>query len=276
MIRRNFIVFWDYVACKFVPNYTSLISPMFELLTKDVSFNWSSEVDKSFQAVKKIINSPTLQPFNLQLQTYVKSDASDKGTGAILSQVSNSGEEKVVAFWSRQFSSSERKYSTTEKEALAAANTVELFLWGLHFTLRTDHSAIKTILSSNYCGGPGALIARWKSLLMPYSYTIQHVPGRNLRGADAITRLPIIASDGLSAENDEVEIIALLHDQDLSAISEDIVRDASEKDEELCALHLQLEKGFPNSLKNCNELVSPYFKICHELSTYGWVTLKRG
>ena len=52
---------------------------------------------------------------NFVLQT----DASDYGVGAVLSQLDDSENEKVIAFALKALSPRQQKYSTTEKEALA-------------------------------------------------------------------------------------------------------------------------------------------------------------
>ncbi len=53
----------------------------------------------------------------------------------------------TVAFVSRTLTATERKYSMVKKEALACVWAVEKwwpYLWGQHFTLRTDHCALTT------------------------------------------------------------------------------------------------------------------------------------
>ena len=99
---------------------------MTRLLKKGTCFDWTPEVEHSFRSVKhEIANSTVLQPFHPNLQTYVTVDASEKGIGAILSQLDASNTEQVVTFWSRQLNTSEAKYSVMEKEALAAVSAVE-------------------------------------------------------------------------------------------------------------------------------------------------------
>ena len=59
--------------------------------------------------------------------------------------------ERIVAFASCTLSFAERKYSTTEKDALTCVWAVErwqTYVWGRRFTLRTNHQALTTLLST--------------------------------------------------------------------------------------------------------------------------------
>ena len=79
---------------------------------------------------------------NFVLQT----DASDYGVGAVLSQLDDSGNEKVIAYASKALSPRKQKYSTTEKEALAVVfgtGHFRVYLLGRNFKLITDHNALR-------------------------------------------------------------------------------------------------------------------------------------
>lgn len=108
------------------------------------SFTWTPEAQKSFEQVKDlIINSPALTLFDPELHTIVTTDASNYGLGAVLTQIHPDWSEKTVAFASRTLTQAERKYSTTEKEALGCVWAMEkwrTYLWGRRFTLCTAHS----------------------------------------------------------------------------------------------------------------------------------------
>ena len=69
-------------------------------------------------------------------------DASCMGIGAILSTLRGI----VVEYASRSLNSTERKYTTTEKECLAIVWAVQKFwhfLLGAPFTLETDHKSLE-------------------------------------------------------------------------------------------------------------------------------------
>ena len=79
----------------------------------------------------------------------MQTDASDYDVGAILSQIDDSGNEKVIAYCSKTLSLCEQKYSTTEKslkEVLAVVFGTahfRVYLLGRHFKLITDHNALR-------------------------------------------------------------------------------------------------------------------------------------
>ena len=81
---------------------------------------WIDSCEQAFQQLKQLLCSASILAYpdfskNFVLQT----DASDYGVGAVLSQLDDSGNEKVIAYASKALSPREQKYSATEKEALA-------------------------------------------------------------------------------------------------------------------------------------------------------------
>ena len=86
--------------------------------------------------------------FDLEKETDVIVDAFSRGLGAILSQRDpNTDDIRIVAYASRALMEIEQHYSQTEREALAivfACEHFRLFLYGIHFTLYTDHKPLGT------------------------------------------------------------------------------------------------------------------------------------
>ena len=79
------------------------------------------------------------QPFVLQ------TDASEKGLGAVLSQIKGQGEKHPIAYESRKLLPRETKYSIIEKECVAVACALKFFhvyLYGQSFVIQTDHQPL--------------------------------------------------------------------------------------------------------------------------------------
>ena len=75
-------------------------------------FEWTEEVEASFQTIKQMVSSSlVLKPFNPDLPTVLTSVASERGAGVILSQLYSDGSEHPVSYWSR---SSPRLSSATQ------------------------------------------------------------------------------------------------------------------------------------------------------------------
>ena len=73
----------------------------------------------------------------------------------------------------------ERRYSQTEKEALALVWSVERFhvyLLGREFELVTDHKPLEVIYS--LISKPSTRIERWVLRLQPYHFTVTYKPGK--------------------------------------------------------------------------------------------------
>ena len=116
-------------------------------------------------------------------------DASKCGMGVVLSQ-NQEGQTRVIAYASRVFSKAERNYSTCDRGLLDCLFFIEHFhhhLLGRKFLLRTDHTALKGLLSSRE---PSGRRARWTEKLSEYNFEIIHLPGSQCSNADALSRDP--------------------------------------------------------------------------------------
>lgn len=82
----------------------------------------------------------------------IATDSSNIGLGAILAPEYN-GEIRPVAYVSRSLTSTERMYSITEKEMLAAILAIEhykYYLYGREFRLKTDHKALEALNTKGF------------------------------------------------------------------------------------------------------------------------------
>ena len=77
----------------------------------------------------KIVKGSLLKPFDTDIkrQTFLTTDASECGIGAVLEQRQDDGEVSPICFWSLRLRSYERNYSISEKEALACVSAMNKF-----------------------------------------------------------------------------------------------------------------------------------------------------
>lgn len=248
---------------KFIPNYATLVETLRACLRQDSEFEWTERAQQSYMDVKKcLVDSPALALFNPELPVIVSTDASDYGLGAILSQVHPDHSERTVAFASQTLTPAERHYSTVEKEALACVWAIEkwrTYLWGRRFTLRTDHYALTTLLSTQGAGRAGMHIALWSARLLCFTYDIIYRAGSSNHVADCLSRLPLPLTSA-SNSDDEPELVALLSTA-LTAISPSEFKTAAALCPELTSVCTQIEKGWPVSMKAVHCDLQPYFHV---------------
>ena len=103
----------------FISDLATISEPLRKLTRKSIMFTWVESEEKSFQTLKQILyDAPVLSCFDKTCHTQVIADASPYGLAAVLVQKQN-GQNRIIAYASGTLSQIERKYSQTEKEALA-------------------------------------------------------------------------------------------------------------------------------------------------------------
>jgi hypothetical protein len=184
---RSFIGLAGYYR-RHVQDFAKLAQPLTNLTKKDVPFIWTDEHQLAFENLKQILSTEHLLIYPDFTQPFIVAcDASTKAIGAVLSQV-REGEERPVAYCSRQLNSAESKYSVTELELLAflfATKQFRCYLYGRKFTVHTDHRALKWLLNLQ---DPSSRLTRWAVKLSEYDFVVEHRPGTKMRHADALSR----------------------------------------------------------------------------------------
>ncbi len=144
--------------------------------------------------------------FDQNKQTELTTDASPWGLSAILSQcTSGTNNRKVVAYISRTLSEVERRYSQTEREALAivwAMERLHLYLSGAKFTLYTDCKPVEMILG-NPKSKPPARIEQWNLRIQDFDFNVVYTSGAN-NASDFLSQHPS-SSDAARVQEDVAE-----------------------------------------------------------------------
>ncbi|KAK3717696.1 hypothetical protein QZH41_001100 [Actinostola sp. cb2023] len=259
---RSFLGLVNYNA-RFIPDYATITEPLRELTKNDVPFVFGGAQKRAFAELKtRLGQAETLAYFEIDAKTRVITDASPVGLGAILSQ-EHDGEYRVVSYASRSLTSVEKRYSQTEKEALAivwACERFNVYLYGLEFELCTDHKPLETIYSPK--SKPCARIERWVLRLQPYKFKVTYIPGKQ-NVADSLSRLTQMGEDRPSPEEigaeEFVRFVATTATPQAMTTRE--VEEASAEDEELCELRECIKAGqWKNS--QCKEYIPASGELC--------------
>lgn len=187
---KRFTAFTNYYR-RFIKNYAIVSRPLNLLTRKNTEFKWTEECNASFKyLIDSISNPPILQYPDYTSEFIVTVDACHTGCGAVLSQIKN-GADLPIHFISRAFENGEKNKDIVEKEMLAihfAVKTFGPYVFGRHFTVRSDH---KPLISLYKLKNPTGKIARIKIDLEEYDFTVEHIPGKNNVAADALSRITI-------------------------------------------------------------------------------------
>lgn len=192
------------LSARFIPNLASIREPLREMARKDVPFKWGTEQEVAFETLKSNRGqTQTLAYFDRNAEvTKLITDASPVGLGAVLTQVQEE-QERVIAYGSRALTGVERRYSQREALRLVwGCERFHMYLYGMEFTLLTDHKPLETIYSTS--SRNSARIECWVLRLQPYKFRVQYVPGKQ-NIADSLSRL--VDKGGLSGHDDAEEFI---------------------------------------------------------------------
>ena len=253
---------------KCLPNLSSVLAPLHELLRKETRWHWGKEQMQAFQKSKDFLKSSGLLiHYDGQKKLTLACDASQYGLGAVLSHRMDDGSENPIAYASRTLSNAERNYSNLEREALALVFGVKKFhqyIYGRHFSLVTDHKPLESLFNEKKATPPmaGARIQRWALTLAAYNYSIEYKPGPEHANADALSRLPLPV--GPPTTNLPAETLFAMELLNSTPVSVNEIRTGTRCDPILSQVIKFVQHGWPNH--NSDEALKPYFTGKDELS----------
>ncbi|CAG9137931.1 unnamed protein product [Plutella xylostella] len=193
---KSFLGMLNYYG-KFIPNLSSLLHPLHNLLRKEASWKWDSLCDKAFlEAKQALLGERVLAHYEEGRAVVLSVDSSAYGLGGVLAHRYEDGSERPVSCVSRTLSPAERNYSQLDKEALAIFYGItkhHQYLFGRRFILRTDHQPLSYIFGAK--GGipqtAASRLQRWAARLAAYDFTVEFVRSADNGPADALSRLPL-------------------------------------------------------------------------------------
>jgi hypothetical protein len=176
-----------------LPKIAATLQPLTDLLKGNPkTLDWSAAATAAFAAAKAALVAavPLSHPApGATLSLAV--DASDSHVGGVLQQLENRA-RRPLAFFSQKLSQTQARYSTFDRELLAAYTAVRHFrflLEGRKFRILTDHKPLVSAMSRITPPWSGRQ-QRHLSFLAEFTSDLRHTAGRSNVVADALSRPP--------------------------------------------------------------------------------------
>ena len=165
-------------------------------MRKDQRFNWTEQCEDAFQKIKDYLCSkPILAIYDPQAPTFIYTDASAIGIGAVLKQTQQNGKEKPVGYFSKN------NKKAVFLECLAIKESIKFWqhwLIGNYFTVYTDHKPLEKL---NIRNRPDDELGEMSLYLSQYNCAIRYFPGKNNKEADCLSRNPVLNMDENTEDN---------------------------------------------------------------------------
>jgi hypothetical protein len=202
---RRFLGAISYVR-KYVPSYSSLVSPLTALTSTKAQFIWGPQQQQAFEKVKEILTSEPILGYprfdNLEHNYFIIiCDGSRAGFGACLAQRQPDGSEKIIEYRARATSKHEKLGGATDLELgcfIQAIKWFESLLRLAPFVVRTDHLALTYLASLKY--STNAKLQRYALLLSDFQFKVEYKKGKSHTLADSLSRKPFSESEVADAE----------------------------------------------------------------------------
>ncbi len=185
---------------QFIPSYANINEPLqiaALMSTKDpktkkrvkARFEWTEACQAAFETLKRILTSAPIMLIHPDCSRKFRliTDASKVGLGAVLVQVDDAGQERIVCFAGRVLLAAEKNYSASERELLAikwAIRKFRCYMYGVAFEVFTDH---KPLTHMKTCQNPSDRMLKW--ILEEYDATYFYRPGKLNVEADVLSRV---------------------------------------------------------------------------------------
>ena len=155
---------------------------------------WEEREQKALDTLKERLNAAISQPLHIKdwsLPFNIFSDANEYSVAGALSQTDKLGNERPIAFFSKKLNSTQRAWSTIEKEAFAvleALKRFESYVFGHEIHVYSDHNPLSYLTAS---APNSAKLLRWSLALQNFNIKFHYKAGSSdaMAVPDGLTRL---------------------------------------------------------------------------------------
>ena len=190
---RKFLGLYNFQR-KTIPNCSEIQKPLSSLTggCKKARLQWTDSMQEAFDKLKQEMKEevelayPDYSKDAESLELWV--DASSYGAGAYLAQMQENN-HRIIGCASMTFTPTQLGYSTFERELAAlrwGIKTFKPFLYGVCFTLYTDHQPLVHLYNSKLVS---FRLARTFQDLSNFTFEIRYTPGHLNSAADILSRL---------------------------------------------------------------------------------------
>lgn len=195
---RQFLALMNYYR-RFIKHASEIQRPLNHFLKGNKKndktiIQWNDEARSAFSRCKTAINAASeLQYHDPDSDIVLMVDASNTGIGGALHHDTKDG-LRPLAFYSTKLTPAQQKYSTYDRELLAAYLSVKHFkpwLEARHFAILTDHKPLTFAFQQNL-DKASPRQQRHLQYLAQFTTEIVHVPGTQNIPADVLSRIQAI------------------------------------------------------------------------------------
>ena len=259
---------------QFLPNMSTIAEPLNQLTRNDVTWSWKEPQQQAFNRFKEMLSSNlVLAHFDPKMRVGISCDASDVGIGAVLFHRYDDGTERPICNVSKTLTTTQRRYSQIQKEALSIIFALKKFhhyLYGREFILITDHKPLLALFGPSTATPALAAnrLARWALMLSQYQYKIEYRRSADHGNADALSRLPSGPDADFDKEEDDEDehqicMVKTISSQLNPSDSELMVKETA-KDPIISNIIRYTREGWPNTV---DATLTPFKTIRDSLST---------
>ena len=261
---RSFLGMAGYLN-RFIDNYATIAAPLYHLTRRETRFKWGETEEKAFRQIQdSISDSQTMAYFDPNKPIILRTEASfNEGLSAALFHKTCKGTQPVH-FISRTMTNTEKRYSQTEKDALAikwAKERLRTYLLGApRFKIITAHKPLLPLFNKAKTKMPPR-IEKWVMEMQDVDYELVYEPGKDEKDPlDFLSRHPLPETG-----DDNTEKIIRWTVKTEHAVVIDKVRQETHRDAVMQKLAERITKE-DWELHRRDKDIEPYLQVKGELS----------
>ena len=266
---------------KFTSHLAEKSKPLRELLQKDRAWVWGPAQAKAFEEIKTALTTmPVLALYGPNKETKITADASSYGLGGVLMQKQPDSTWRPIMFISRSLTSTESRYATIEKEALAltwACERCSDYIIGKLIEAETDHKPLVPLVTQHTLDQIPPRIQRLRMHLMHFHIKkLTHVPVKEHYTPHALSRMQSVNHSGQATIPDEemnIYIASVIDTLPISDAKLQQVREAQDEDKVCRKIKSYCQEGWPEKFM-LHDAIKPYWSVRGELTIVQGVLLK--